>query len=268
MFFLGLLIYLLILPLAYWFVLPLTPVLRGFPFAIVVIIQYAFSTLLAVLLAYLINVYNPPANGRIRNLVRIIGVRWLCALTASVILMCIGVGVFWFHEYPGTLSMGFLLPALVVSVLNAIGVEIPLRRLEETPEPGKVVLPEVPLLPEMKEEIVRSFQWKHEGKDYSLRLVIRRSVYESFKGRSRVLDSSKWSEEYVLGGITGEIRELAYDLYKIGMPFGTYREVSFALSFVQQVIKYQMEEGESLYAYPQLFLDVNSQPAFIRNGPV
>ena len=59
-----------------------------------------------------------------------------------------------------------------------------------------------------------------------------------------MLDSSKWSEEYVGGGITGEIRELAYQLYKVGMPFGTYQEVSFVLSFVQQVIKYQMEAGE------------------------
>ncbi|MBS3920621.1 MAG: hypothetical protein KG012_17240 [Deltaproteobacteria bacterium] len=140
--------------------------------------------------------------------------------------------------------MGFLIPAFLVSGLNAIGLEIPLRRLEERPEPGKVVLPEIPPAPEIKEEIVRNFQWKYEEKDYALSLIIRQSVYESFKTRNRNPDISKWVEEYVIGGITGEIRGLAHQLYKIGMPFGTYQEVDFVLSFVQQAIQYQHEEAE------------------------
>ncbi len=244
MLFLGLIIYLFMLTPVYWFVLPLTPTIQSLPFSAFVILLYIVSVLIGLFLIYLVDIYHPKAKGKLRNLFRIIGIRWLCILTVFAILALIGLEIFWFKTTPAKLSLGFLIPALIVSGLNGIGFEIPLKRLEELPDPGKVVLPEIPPAPEIKEEIVKNFQWKYEGKDYALPLVIRRSVYESFKTRNRNPDISKWAEEYVIGGITGEIRELAYQLYKAGMPFGTYQEVDFVLSFVQQAIQYQPEEGE------------------------
>jgi hypothetical protein len=244
MLFLGLLIYFLMLTPVYLFVLPLSPVIRSLPFALFVMIQFLVATLLGLFLTYLVDVYHPTAKGKIRNLVRSIGIRWICVLTMAAILVCICLEIFYFHATPTKLSMGFLIPALIVSGLNAIGAEIPLKRLEETPEPGKVILPEIPPAPEIKEEIVRNFQWKYKEKEYALSLVIRRSIYEAFRNRNRNPDTSKWAEEYVAGGITGEIRELGHQLYEIGIPYGTYQEVEFVLSFVQEAIQYQTEETE------------------------
>lgn len=251
MLFLGLLIYLLTLAPVYWFILPLHPAMKGLPFPIFVMMLYIISALLGLFLAYLVDVYHPTAKGKWRNLFRIIGVRWLCVLTVFTILVCIGLEVFWFRTAPAKLSLGFLIPAFIVSGLNGIGFEIPLRRLEEMPEPGKVILPEIAPTPEIKEEIVKYFHWKYQEKAHTLCLVIRRSVYESFRSRERIIDNSRWAETYVAGGITGEIREVAHQLYKIGMPYGTYQEVDFILSFVQQAIQYQAEEAE----YPRFPLE-------------
>lgn len=244
MLFLGLLIYFLTLTPIYWFVLPLHPAIRSLPFPIFIAIQYIVSVLIGLLLAYLVDIYHPTAKGKLRNLLRIVGVRWLCVLTVFAILMHLGLDMFWFRTAPSKLSMGFLIPALIVSVLNGLGFEIPLKRLEETSGPEKIILPEIPPAPEIKEEIVKTFQWKYEGKNYALSLVIRRSVYESFRIKERNFEISRWAEVFVAGGITGEIRELAYQLFKIGMPFGTYQEVDFVLSFIQQAIQYQSEEAE------------------------
>lgn len=244
MFFFGLLIYLVIFPFAYWLFSSFvsTPGILLTLFWTTAL--YALSVSLGILWAFLIDVYNPSAKERMRNLLRVIGVRWLCALTVIVILGFVLLAIFEFDTLPNKIVVGVLIPTLFVSGLNAVGFEFPLKRLEEVPQPGKVILPEVPPPPEVKEEIVKNFHWTFEGKDYSLTLVIRRSVYDFFRNQARILDYSKWSEEYVIEGITGEIRELAHQLYKAGMPYGTYQEVSFVLSCVQQVIQYQKEEGE------------------------
>lgn len=260
MLFLGLLIYFLVLLIAYGFIFPLIPATRNLPVSLWVILLYAFSTILGVFMGFLIDVYNPRAKERMRNLIRIIGVKWLSVLTVLVTLGYFFLIIFWFHKQPGTLSLSLLVPVLFVSSLNAIGFEIKLKRLEEK-KPGKVVLPEMrppEATPEsdvvespettqasnVEEEIVKTFKWKFERNDYSLNLVIRRNVYDSFKNFERILDNSRWSQEYVTDGISEEIRELAQSLFKVGMLYGTYQEVSFVLSFVQQVIRYQVEEAE------------------------
>ena len=131
MLFLGLLIYLALLPLAYWFGLPLIPAVRVPPTYIWIAGLYVFSALLGALWVFLIAVYNPRAKESMRNLLRIPGVRWFCALTAIVILVCILLEFFWFRRVPTELFMGFLVPALSVSCLNALGIEIRFGSLKE-----------------------------------------------------------------------------------------------------------------------------------------
>lgn len=242
MLFLGLMIYLVLLPVMYW-LLPLVPVLRNLPDLVWMPVLFLVSVLLAVLGAFLTDVYNPSGKERGRNLVRPTGVKWLAGLTALVIALCLGVQILYFEMVPSAVLLGFVLPAQLVSGLNALGIELPLKRLGQASTPGKVVLPEAAEQSETGEEIVRSYRWEFEGEEYAIKLVIRRAVYDDFKSRARV-DYRRWAEEYVIGGLTGEIRELAHQLYQVGMPYGTYREVSFVLSFVQQAITYEREEGE------------------------
>lgn len=244
MFFFGLLIYLIVLSFLYWPFLHNLQAIKFLPTFVWVILLYIISTFLGVFLAFLIDVYNPQAKERIRNLARVVGVKWLCILTGITIFIFVFLEMFWFKKVPDSFFLSYLMPVLVVSCLNAIGFEIPLKRLDETPEPGKIILPEIPPAPKIKEEIIKDFRWKFNENNYNFPLFIRRSIYDSFKEQERILDCSKWAQEYVVGGISGEIREIAHQLYKVGMNYGSYQEVSFVLSFVQQVIQYQKEEIE------------------------
>ena len=110
-------------------------------------------------------------------------------------------------------------------------------RREETETEEQLDIPYIP------QDIVKKIQWEHKGQSHSLDLIIRRLLCEDFHAKDRV-HYNKWAEEYVTGGICGEIRELANKLLSIRRPYGTYDEVEFILSFVQQAIKYQTEEGE------------------------
>ena len=104
-------------------------------------------------------------------------------------------------------------------------------------------------------EIKQCFKWEFQGKIYELSLTIRKDLYEEFKSKERILDYTRWADEYVAKGITGEIREIAYQLFKFRKPFGTYEEVEFVLNFVQNVIKYETEE----YEYPKYPLETLSE---------
>ncbi len=100
--------------------------------------------------------------------------------------------------------------------------------------------------PRSREDIVRRFEWRREGRAYDLKLVIRRyKVFYSW----RCVHDNEWAQEYVAGGICGEARALAYKLLEAGRPYGTYKEVVFVLSFVQQVIRYEAEK-EKCPKYP------------------
>ncbi|MCD6407807.1 hypothetical protein J7L87_02000 [bacterium] len=97
---------------------------------------------------------------------------------------------------------------------------------------------------ELREDIIiKDFQWQYKGVPYSLRLSIRREMYENYTKKQRV-PAEKWAEEYVAKGICPEIRELAYQLIKMGKPYNTYEEVDFVLSFVQSVISYAYDEED------------------------
>jgi hypothetical protein len=243
MLFLGLLIYLMLFPIANWLLVPFLPFVKSLPLFIWAPVLFILSLFLGMAIAYMIDIYNPDRKPGFRNLIRLKGVRLLVFFSVLAVLGFVVLKLIIHVEFPGAVVLGVIMPIAFVSLVNAIGIEIPLRRLDEVPEPGKVVLPETVRL-EVKEEIVRNFTWNFDDKPYSITLVIRRSIYESLKGKERVLDYSRWSDEYVKEGIGGETHELARQMYKIGMPYGTYEEVSFVLSFVQQVITYQKEEEE------------------------
>lgn len=243
MLFLGLLIYTVLFPITNWAVAPYVPIVRSVPLIIWAPVLFVLSLFFGVAIAYLVDIYNPDGKTRCRNLLRVKGVRFLAFFTTVVVACFVVAKLAVRAEFPDSAALGLLLPAAFVSLVNFLGIEIPLKRLGEVPEPGKVVLRESPPLAP-KEEITRNLEWSFEGRNYSTALVIRRSVYESLKGKERMLDHSVWADEYVKNGIAGEIRQLASQMYKMGMPFGTHEEVSFVLSLVQQVVTYQKEEAE------------------------
>ena len=244
MLFLGLIIYLILFPLLHKFVFPAVPIVSDLPLFLQAVLTFFICAMLGLLLIYLVDVYSPSRKVWIADFLRPEGVGWLSVMTAIGVLSCYLLQVFYFGERPGFYYWTLLLPVGVVSVLNVLGIGWRTKRLAPSGKPGKVVLPPEPPPPEFKEEISKTFEWRFEDKDYRIGMVIRRSVYDSFKRRERELKHSKWAEEYASGGITGEIRELAHRLYGMVSSYGTYREVSFVLNFVQQAIIYAREKTE------------------------
>ncbi|MDD4052150.1 MAG: hypothetical protein PHR28_09675, partial [candidate division Zixibacteria bacterium] len=145
------------------------PLPRGLFLLIVPPLLYAVSILLSLFAAYLIDIYNPRVKDRMRDLLWVPGVRWSCALTAIIIALCLLVDFIWFRVVPSTLALSYLLPILIVSAVNAAGIEVNLKRLAREPAPGKAVIPELPSGPEIAEDIVRDFRWEFKGKPYEVR---------------------------------------------------------------------------------------------------
>jgi len=201
------------------------------------------SILIVTFGAYLIDTHYPQAKRRLRNIASTRGIKWLCGLTVLAILGGVVFGVVRPGTMPKPLTFGYILPILVISVLNALGVERRLKRLDIDEEPGKAVLPRFPAASPPKEEIVKRFEWEYGKEKQLLELVIRRSLYEALIGRERIRDKKRWAEDYVVDGVAGEIRELAHKLFNMGMSFGA-DEVRFALAFVQGAVRYEREETE------------------------
>jgi hypothetical protein len=84
----------------------------------------------------------------------------------------------------------------------------------------------------------KDFRFKHGNKNYSIKIKIRRDVYDEFLKRQRV-DYSLWANEYVTNGIVPEIKMLAYEIMKCGKPKNNFEEVDLVLSLTQQIIKYE-----------------------------
>lgn len=206
------------------------------------LLLFGISLLLSLFVFYIIHSFSPEKKPSLRNLLRIQGIRWMAFSTAVMAFIALVVIAALKGINPGI--FGTLIPIGAVSFLNLLGFEIFPRMLREEEAPPRVVRPPMePEVPEIPEDILKEFEWEHEGERYSLRLVIRRSIYENFKSKERV-HLNEWAREYVAGGICGEIRELAHRLLRIGKPYGTYEEVEFVLSFVQQIVKYEREEKD------------------------
>jgi len=204
-------------------------------------IFFGISLLISWITIFLVHSYRPDLKLFTRNLVRVQGVKWIALLSGAsgIIVLLFSITVVGFS----VVTVGVLAPIAGVSVANALGIEIVPKLLQEDVVPSRVVSIPEPTKPQIPEDIVKEYKWNQNGKDYSLRLVIRRAIYDHFTAEPRV-PSSEWSKEYVAKGICGEVRELAYQLIKIGNPFGTFAEVSFILHFVQSVITYKSDVGE------------------------
>lgn len=240
MLFLGLLIY-----LATWIpcAKPIIFSLQIHPLMIwlSMLLLYCGALMVAWLLVYIVHSFNPETKRFVRNLIRIRGARWIALAT---LVMCIAsLGALMFYGSGGRVLYGVLLPIAAVSFLNAIDVDIFPKMLEEEQIAPKLVTLPGPEVKELDRDIQKRFAWEHKGRTYEMGLVIRKAMYDDFKSKPRV-PSAEWASEYVAGGICGEVREVAYRLLQIGKPYGTYEEVEFVLSFVQQAMTYVKEEEE------------------------
>lgn len=269
MLFLGLLIYLLLLWPVYWLLdlydLASDPVsLAGWLTGL-----FSVSQMLAVLTAYLVDIYYPGARSRLRATLRLTGLGWLFLLTAGAAMLSLAANIYWFGYVPGARIWAFLLPVAAVSALNLLGIEVPLRRLERGEGAKTLLLPPLPSPPPLPDtvepkplpptapstpppppdtpagdEYLRKFSWEFEGRHYEIELPIRKALYDDWRAQERVLDHGKWAAEYVAGGIDQAVRDLAHRLYSLGLPYGTYREVHFVLTFVHHSARYELEKGE------------------------
>jgi hypothetical protein len=118
------------------------------------------------------------------------------------------------------------------------------RILDKPPsEPGEALPPGL-IAPAAESVVRKRFEWTYKLALYSAELAIRCGVYEELRARKRIVDSQRWGREYVAMGITGEVRDLAMQLTRLGQPFRSYDEVSLTLALVQQVVTYELEDGE------------------------
>jgi hypothetical protein len=285
MFFFGLLIYLVLWPLADRFLIRLVPVINRLPPVAQVPIFYGVAAFFGLLLAFLWGVYAPDSKNRLIALVRTRGAIWFCWLTAAAATI-FSVLVKFYWRLPTTpFFWELLIPIGAVSVINGLGIDIPLGRqvkplvVPPGPEPGPQPQPqlepgpgpqpepqpvepapapeEVPPMPQPEPEpeagplIDKRYRWQFENREYTATLQTRRALYEQLKSHPRVLDWARWPVEYVSEAITGELRELALQLYRYKHPFNTYQEVSFVLAFVQQTITYTPDPPNQEYPrYP------------------
>lgn len=242
MLFINLLVYIILWIPAKLFLFPVSPIVKNIP-----VLQPPFLFLIILILLYLVvflsSAYQPEFKRILANTIRIMGIRWMALVTAISAL------VFAFLRGDlHSIVYGIFLPTAAVSFLNFIGFELKSKHLhEEKSIPERVIRPGVePGLepPVIEDEILKSYQWEHENQKYALDLLIRRTIFDDFKNRERILDYRRWAQENVAEGIIGEIRELADKLVKMKKAFQSYEEVSFVLSFVQQALTYQKEEGE------------------------
>lgn len=193
--------------------------------------------------AFALATYQPEVKRPLRNLMHLKGVRWICLATAVVILWIMSR---W-GDQTGWLSLAeWIVPVGLVALINGLGFEYMPRFLAEEEVPGKLVAPPELTPAEILQDYLKNFSWTHEGKSYSISLVIRQALYKDYASRPR-LHISKWADEYVIQGICGEIRELAYRLVREGKTANTRKQASFILDFVQQCVTYTAEKEE----YPQ-----------------
>lgn len=241
MLFLSLLFYILIWPLYITFIAPMIGFDSFFIKMFVPFILFGLSFIFSILSVYICHMFNPEFKRAIRNTIRIPGAKWLAfatSVTAALSLVALTV-----HGGLSYAIFGFFIPIITVSVINALNIDwIPQMLSDETIAPKLVTLPRIAPR-EIERDILKTFSWKFKEQGYELSLVIRKTVYDNYKSKERV-SVTEWASEYVARGICGEIRALAFKLMQTGKPYGTYEEVSFVLSFVQQALKYELDEGE------------------------
>lgn len=193
----------------------------------------------------------------IKDVSKIPGVRSVVFITAAV--------SFWFTVYLalnnslGLIYFALILPVAVLSTLNFLSIELLPSYITEFEYESKWVLPSRLIIdydqsPQVtspdnndaadqdeKEPVElyrKRYQWQYKGISHSTDLDIRPEIYQKFKDIKRV-DYAYWADEYVAGGLSGEVRTLAQKLMQVGKPENSFEEVEFVLAFTQDIVKYE-----------------------------
>ena len=253
MIFISLLLYLPIIIILYF-----TGViyLFSFPWYYFAIILIFCITLVRVSFSLIRN-FQDELIPAIKDVSKIPGVRSVVFITAAV--------SFWFTVYLalnnslGLIYSALILPVAVLSTLNFLNIELLPSYISEFEYKSKWVLPSRLIIdydqspqvtstddsdepePGKKEPVElyrKRYHWQYKGLSYSTDLEIRPEIYKKFKELKRV-DYAYWAEEYVAGGMCGEVRTLAQKLMQIGKPDSTFEEVEFVLAFTQDIVKYE-----------------------------
>lgn len=241
MLFLSLVIYIIILPVYYFLIAPLTGGDAKLASIIAPFALFFLSFVVSLGIVYMAHAFHPALKVTIRNLVRIPGAKWIAFTTVILsVISLIAITASYGTQYG---YAALFLPVIVVSILNALNIDYYPKMLADEQIAPKLVTLSRPEPIEIEKDILKSFVWQHNENEYKLSLVIRKSIYDHYKSKNRV-DCHEWASEYAAGGICGEVRELAFKLMQIGKPYGTHEEVTFVLSFVQQALQYELEEGE------------------------
>ncbi len=222
-----------------------------------------WSTILALLIApvvvvafaYVVWSYHPRLHSALSAILRVNGVRWLCALTALGCVVFLAVSPLAYEVWPSVFLMTLILPLIAISSVNLVGIEFRLPWLGRLPGSDETLpgpIPPSPAPPTWQDDLIlREMRWRCGEIDYDITLLLSRAEYESCRARPRVRDCSLWAQAYVTEGTTGAVQDLAREIGRIGQSYGTYEEVLLVLEMVRQVIAYQGEESE----YPKYPLE-------------
>jgi hypothetical protein len=198
-----------------------------------------FSSAVLVVVSWGIRTYQPELKRPFGSLGRLRGSRAVCLVCA----VAIG-GMLIFGE-PTSMTALLAVPMCFALALNAAGWDFWPSSMRPEPAPEPAPQPPVAPPPDQTEALItREFGWIYDEIPYHISLAIRRSVYDELRSEERIPDPAAWPKTYVADGITGEVRDLATRLSRLGKPFRSYDEVSLALAFVQQVVTYTRDEGE------------------------
>jgi len=216
------------------------------PLSVEVIASILLCCLLELAIVQIVRVYQPALKTRFAALVRLCGIRLMLLFTLAVGVGIAVLCIIYTRTTPMGWGVALVTPILGLTTLNLMGLEIIPKSLVAEPEPGKIVMPDVPPVPpnELETEIVQQYRWTFKDTAYAIRFVLRKNCYKEALAQARNLKTEQWSKTYITGGMCGEVYALAVELARLQQSFGTYEEVSFVLSFVQQVITYKLDVGE------------------------
>ncbi len=190
------------------------------------------------LVAYSVHSYQPEWKPFFVRVIRREGVRWMALATAYGSLIAFAM-VAAANNLPMAGALG---PIALVSLVNGLRRQpIPRLLLPDVPTAPGLVPPDT-TMPEMADSIVRVIRWTVEGQALDVRVVIRRALWEELRSRPRILDIDRWTEEYVVGGVTAEVRDIARKLVQMGRQWSTWNEAELVLAFTQNAVTYQFDD--------------------------
>lgn len=255
MFLISLGVYILVYPIFKYILFPLLPTigsLTHLSFILIYAMAYGITRLF----------YNisKSSNEKIKNILDGIiatkGVAFLSAATFLVSFVSLVLIILWKQNFPNTLQIDILVPIAFASALETLKAFFGYDPEPNCIDPNKPKNPDIPLpnivpgviptTPDVNPEdngpvIEKNYTWEFESEKYQFRQFILKDSYESYKNRSRNTDYRSWAAEYVVKGMSSEVRDAAKNLYRFCKKYGTWSEVHFIIEFVHQIVKYESD---------------------------